>query len=247
YQRVVPRPLRSILREATARLPAGMSRYAGRSFLALDADPRSLFFENFSVFSTDLQRRLLADPGALTARDPYAVALRYYAEAPGGSLERMSYADLQTYLVELLMKQDQMSMSASIESRVPYLDHELVERVAPLPGSFKLSGWQTKAVLRAALGDLVPAPILTRPKMGFPVPIGRWLRDAHWPVVEEFVLGPRALGRGFFDPAALTRLAIEHCAGTGRHGDRLWLLVNFESGQRLSMDGEDPAAVMPRV
>jgi asparagine synthase (glutamine-hydrolysing) len=246
YQRLVPPALREGVRRATMRLPGPARRYAGRSFLALDADPRALFFENFSVFSTDLQRRLLADAAMLAARDPYAVALRSYEDAPGGSLTRMSHADLQTYLVELLMKQDQMSMSASVESRVPYLDHELVEHVVPLPSSLKLSGWRTKAVLRAALGDLVPAPILTRRKMGFPVPVGRWLRDAFWPVVEEFVLGPRALARGLFEPTALTRLAIEHCAGTARHGDRLWLLVNLEIWQRIFMDGEDPSDVMSR-
>src|SRR5205814_8547138 len=126
---------------------------------------------------------------------------------------------VQTYLVELLMKQDQMSMAASIESRVPYLDHEFVEHVAAIPGRNKLHGWHTKAALRAALRDLVPREILTRRKMGFPVPVNRWfrpaktdcettdsrrkmgfpvpvnrwLRNRFWPVVREFVLGPRAL------------------------------------------------------
>jgi asparagine synthase (glutamine-hydrolysing) len=245
YQHLVPRVLREGARRAISGLPAAASRYAGRTFLALGPEPRTLFFENFSVFPTTLQHRLLADAGRLAARDPYAVGLRFYQEAAGGSLERMSRADLQTYLVELLMKQDQMSMSASIESRVPYLDHELVEHVVALPGSLKLSGWQTKAVLRAALSGLVPAPILHRRKMGFPTPVGRWFREAFWPVVEEFVLGPRASARGLFDPAALTRLAIEHCAGTAPHGDRLWLLVNLEMWQRIFIDGDDPASMVP--
>ena len=66
-------------------------------------------------------------------------------------LERMSYADVATHLVELLMKQDQMSMAASLESRVPYLDHQLVEQAMQVPGSQRMRRWQTKVVLREAL------------------------------------------------------------------------------------------------
>src|SRR5262249_31352722 len=159
------------------------------------------------------QQRLLGQPELLTARDPYAAGLACYAEAPGGTLERMTHADLQTYLVELLMKQDQMSMAASIESRVPYLDHELVERVAAMPGSLKVKGWQTKAVLRAALCDLVPPAILNRKKMGFPVPLDRWFRAEFRTAVDDLVLGERALRRGLFDPVALEGLVAEHRAG----------------------------------
>lgn len=134
-------------------------------------------------------------------------------------------------------------MAASIESRVPYLDHEFVEYVAALPARFKLRGWRTKAVLREALRDLVPPAILTRRKMGFPVPVGRWLRGPYWPVVEEFVLSPRALGRGLFDSAALQRLAHEHRAGVWDHGERLWLLVNLEVWQRTFLDKEELDAI----
>jgi len=187
---------------------------------------------------------LILDKGILTARDSYAEGLRCYDEHSGGTLERMSHADLQTFLVELLMKQDQMSMAASIESRVPYLDHAFVEHVATIPGCFKLRGWQTKVVLRAALRDLVPWQILTRRKMGFPVPVGRWLRGPFWPVVQDFVLGPRALARGLFKPDELQRLAGEHRQGARAHGDRLWLLINLEIWHRIFLDGEDIGAVM---
>src|SRR5437667_3290690 len=154
--------------------------------------------------------------------------MQHWEHSRGDLLHRLLYTDIKTYLVELLMKQDQMSMAASIESRVPFLDHVLVERVAALPGRLKLRGWTTKAVLRAALRDLVPPEILTRRKMGFPVPVGRWLRGAFWPLVEELVLGERALRRGLFDARALRRLAEEHRAGAAEHGDRLWLLANLE-------------------
>jgi len=240
----VPAPLRRAAGALAGRLPMRLRRYAERSFLALPPNARGLFLENFAVFPTWLQRDLLADPGRLTAADPYAEALRCYEEGSGGVLERMGRADLQTYLVELLMKQDQMSMAASVESRVPFLDHALVEHVAAMPARFKVRGWQTKLVLREAVRDLIPPAILARPKMGFPVPVGSWLRGRFWPLVEEFVLSPRVLRRGFFHPTALERLAAEHRQGLRDHGDRLWLLVNLELWQRIFLDGEDPGMML---
>ena len=247
YGAVVPRTIRQRLHTLTGRLPRAVRRYAERTFIALPPGPRALFYENFAVFTERRQRELLASPGFLAARDPYAEELRCYGEATGGTPDRMSQADLQTYLVELLMKQDQMSMAASVESRVPFLDHELVEHAVAIPARFKLRGLRTKAVLRAALSDRVPRPILTRRKMGFPVPVGGWFRGAFWPVVEEFVLGPRARARGLFRPSALRQLAEEHRTGAWRHGDRLWLLVNLEIWQRIFLDGEDPADIGRRA
>jgi asparagine synthase (glutamine-hydrolysing) len=242
YEALVPGAVRDRLARLPRALPRPVRRHAERTFLTRSATPRALFFETFAVFPEAVQRSLLADI-ALLGRDPYATGLQHYEAALGGPLEQMSHADLQTYLVELLMKQDQMSMAASVESRVPYLDHTFVEHVVRIPGSFKLRGWQTKAVLRGALRDLVPREILRRPKMGFPVPLGPWLRGPFWPLVEEFVLGPRALARGLFVPATLRRLAGEHRAGVGEHSDRLWLLLNLEIWQRIFLDGDDAATL----
>lgn len=222
------------------RLPARLRRYAERSFLAFPPGPRGMFFDNFSVFPSALQQELLRDKTLMAAHDPHGEGLRYWDEHQEGLLERMSYVDLQTHLVELLMKQDQMSMAASVESRVPYLDHELVDLVGAMPGSFRLQGWRTKAVLREAVTGLIPEEILTRRKMGFPVPLGQWLQGPFWPVVEDLVLGPRALARGLFQPACVKRLADEHRRGARNHTDRLWLLMNLELWHRLFLDGEDP-------
>jgi len=247
YRRFLPQGLRQLVSPLVRALPRPVRRYAERTFLALDPGPRALFYENFAVFGQALQQRLWADPARVTARDLYTEELRCYEEGEGGTLERMSRADLQTYLVELLMKQDQMSMAASIESRVPYLDHELVEHVVAIPAHFKLQGWRGKAVLREALRDVIPREILTRRKMGFPVPVGRWFRGPFWNLVQEFVLGPRALDRGLFARSFLENLATEHRTGRGRHGDRLWLLVNLELWQRIFLDGDDTDTVMRPV
>ena len=212
--------------------------------MAVDAGPRAQFCENFAVFPSVLLQRVLARPALMTLRDRYGEIMRRYDDAGGDALNRMSRADLQTYLARLLTKQDQMSMAASIESRVPFLDHTLVEHVVALPSRLKLRGVTTKAVLRDALKELVPQEILSRRKMGFPVPVGRWLGGSFFPLVETFVLGRRALARGRFDPAALQRFAAEHRAGVGGHGDRLWLLLNLELWHRVVVEGEDAAHLM---
>lgn len=243
YALLIPRAIREKVGRLARALPGGIRRYAERTFLTIPPSPRELFYENFAVFPEAFQRHLLTDTTSLAARDPYAEELYYYAAASGDLLDRMSHADLQTYLVELLMKQDQMSMAASVESRVPFLDHQFVEHVAAIPARFKLRGWRTKILLREALRDLVPKVILTRRKMGFPVPVARWFRGPFWHMIEEFILGPRAVGRGLFEPALLRRLAEEHRRGLVEHGDRLWLLVNLEIWQRIFLDGEDIAAV----
>ncbi|HKT31106.1 MAG TPA: asparagine synthase (glutamine-hydrolyzing) [Gammaproteobacteria bacterium] len=247
YYRLLPGAMRARVSRGVRRLPRRLRRYAARSFLATPANIRGLFYENFAVFPQDLQQRLLNRQAGVAARDPYREELRCYKRAPGGMLEGMSYADLQTYLVELLMKQDQMSMAASVESRVPFLDHEFVEQVAALPGRYKLRGWQTKAVLRTALRDLVPREILGRRKMGFPVPLGSWLRGRYWPLVEHLLLGARARDRGLFNLEAVAQLAQEHRSGAWDHGDRLWLLMNLEIWQRIFLEGEAPESLFDGI
>jgi len=241
YWAAVPPSMRATISRLVRRLPRPLRRYAERSFLGPPPGPRGLFYENFAVFPEAMQRLLLVGEAR---RDPYAECLHYYDHAPGGSLERMSHADMQTYMVELLMKQDQMSMAASIESRVPFLDHEFVEYVAAIPGRHKLRGWQTKAVLRAAVRDVLPPEILARGKMGFPVPLGRWLRDRYAGLLDDLVLSSRALERGLFDGATLRHLVDEHRSGAWDHGDRLWMLMNLEIWQRVFLDGEAPEAVL---
>jgi asparagine synthase (glutamine-hydrolysing) len=243
YGSLVPGSVRESVRRGIGRLPHSVARYARRSFLALGTGPRDLFYENFAVFPAAQRRALLLDRSLTDRVDPYREQIRCFDEHPGSTLDRMSHADLQTYLVELLMKQDQMSMAASIESRVPFLDHELVEHVVKTPAAFKIRGLTTKAVLRQALRHRVPREILRRRKLGFPVPFGRWVRDRFAPVVRQTILGPRAQARGMFAAEPLARLVAEHEAGTADHADRLWLLLNLEIWQRIFIDGEEPATV----
>ena len=137
-----------------------------------------------------------------------------------------------------LMKQDQMSMAASIESRVPFLDHKLVEFTAKMPTKMKLRGRETKWILREAMKGILPDEILTRSKMGFPVPVGSWFRNEFRHIIEENVVHERAINRGIFNADFVRQIVAEHDAGAN-HDERLWFLVNFEMWQRRFIDGEN--------
>jgi asparagine synthase (glutamine-hydrolysing) len=173
------------------------------------------------------------------AIDPYAGVREALGQTDAESLlDRLLYADIKTYLHELLMKQDQMSMATSLESRVPFLDHKLVEFTSSLPERLKLRGWTTKYILRKSMKDVLPEAILSRSKMGFPVPIGAWFRGAYSSVVDEYILSERATGRGLFDPDFVRNLVERHQTGGENHSERLWALVNFEIWQRQWFDGD---------
>ncbi len=243
YNRFVPASLRGLARRL---IEAGNGHLPGRqklarTFLCLPPDVESIYFDNFSVFSRARQGKLFSAEtlDRMGSADPYRTTLDYIRQSDAETmLDQLLAADMKTYLHELLMKQDQMSMAASIESRVPFLDHKLVEFAARLPERMKLRGWQTKYILRRAMKGKLPEEILTRKKMGFPVPVGAWLRGPFRHLVDEYVLGSRAIERGIFDPEFARNLAARHQAGEN-HSERLWMLINFEIWQRRFFDGED--------
>jgi asparagine synthase (glutamine-hydrolysing) len=202
----------------------------------------AMFFDNFAAIGLRRQASLLSPKYAAMATPDRAYgASRAFFDKPNGSstaLDRLLYTDLKTYLVELLMKQDQMSMAASIESRVPFLDHRLVEFAATLPPRLKLRGFKTKWILREAVRSVLPPEILTRPKMGFPVPFALWMRDQYQGMARDILLDRRTRERGIIEPAAVERLIAGHAAGEHEGGDAIWSLMNLELWYRTFIDGE---------
>lgn len=247
YERTVPALLRRSMRGFVGVLPrrSRARRIASRTFLVCGSGLDALYLDNFAVFSRDAQHALLASPirEQLAGIHPYAAyhaALDRVRDRP--LLSQMLYADVGTYLHELLMKQDQMSMAASVESRVPFLDHPLAEWVAKLPQNMKLRRHTTKWILREAMRDRLPAEILDRKKMGFPVPVGTWLRGRWRPLLDEYLMSARARKRNLFDSRAVDILVGEHLAGIN-HAERLWALLTFEVWARIHLDGEAPRPV----
>jgi asparagine synthase (glutamine-hydrolysing) len=248
YEKLTPGFVRSLVKGGIGMMPGynRVKQKLQRTFLCLPPHLRNIYFDNFAVFSPEAQNQLFsADTRAqMTETDPYQQALAYVNHAKADNLlDQLLSADMHTYLHELLMKQDQMSMAASIESRVPFLDNEMIEFATRLPVDMKLRGTTTKHILREAMKGVLPEEILTRKKMGFPVPVGAWFRGAFKHVVDDYVLSERALNRGHFDAAYVRNLVARHQAGEN-HAERLWALVNFEIWQRRFFDGE---AVTPPI
>jgi asparagine synthase (glutamine-hydrolysing) len=247
YHRWAGASLRRAVQSRIEGLPAKskVRHKLARTFLCLPPQIESIYFDNFAVFSRAMQRDLLTGEAKerTGALDPYAEVRRQLETTDADTLlNKLLYADTKTYLQELLMKQDQMSMAASIESRVPFLDHKLVEFTSRLPERLKLRGWTTKYILRRSMKGVLPEAILKRSKMGFPVPVGSWFRGAFRSVIDEYVLDERAAGRGLFDRTFVRELVGRHQSGAEDHTERLWSLVNFEMWMRQFIDGEQAHA-----
>ena len=247
YRSVVPSRLRKRIREQigdSGRLGAAARRRLQHTFLGRDAESwSSFYFDNFyCAFSESDQTDLLLPERQGSSGSAYLDNLAYWESAKGDLLDRLLYTDIKTYLVELCMKQDQMSMAASIESRVPFLDHVLVEFAASIPARFKTRGMSGKLVLKSAVKDLLPESIIHRRKMGFPTPLAKWIIGPQLEMLEKMLLSPRSVDRGLFRPEAVRRLFAEHRANRRDHSDRIWRLLNLEIWHRVFID-RDPASM----
>lgn len=240
YENLTPAFFRQAVKGGVATLPNALNRKLKRTFFFREADIENLYFDNFSIFPKQIQARLLSHETKtrIGEQNPYFHLQNWLKETDAENLlDKLLYADTKTYLHELLMKQDQMSMAASIESRVPFLDHKLVEYTAKLPQKMKIRGRETKWILRRAMRGILPDEILDRPKMGFPVPLGNWLRRDFKHVVDEYVLSERAVRRGIFNVDFMRELVAEHDAGAD-HAARIFRLINLEIWHRQFIDGE---------
>jgi asparagine synthase (glutamine-hydrolysing) len=156
---------------------------------------------------------------------------------------QMMAFDFETYLPEdCLTKVDRMSMAHSIESRVPLLDHLVVEFAASLPPSMKIQGARRKHLLKQLAFRLVPRALLDRPKQGFGVPIGDWFRGPLRDVFGDILRSPITRQRGYFNNAFVDRLLDEHLTNKRDHSLRLWQLLVFELWHRQYVDSAAIAA-----
>lgn len=241
YRRLTPTGFRRMLREIIAKSPslsAHLRRKLQHTFLGKDGNSwASFYFDNFySAFSGAEQVDLLIDELRNSVETAYQNSLAYWDRSSGDLIARLLYADIKTYLVELCMKQDNMSMAASIESRVPFLDHVLVEFAASIPSRYKTQGLSGKRILKSAVNDLLPPSIVYRRKMGFPTPFRGWLAGPQLDSMEGLLLSPRSLARRLFKRESVARLFAEHRAGEADHCDQIWRLLNLEFWHRVFID-----------
>jgi asparagine synthase (glutamine-hydrolysing) len=239
WYRLVPGPLRSgLIRRLVEKLPEPT---AGRR--AIDHAKRFVrsaeqpWLERFFAFSSPIERDRRAALYSSGLREEVQLdsAQELFRalgdEQPDADLlNRLLAIDQQAYMVDdLLTVADRTSMAVSLEVRVPFLDHPLVEFMATMPGSLKIKGREKKYVLKRAFERDLPRDVLYRRKSGFSIPVARWLREDLREMVEDVLAPDRLRRQGYFDPAAVERLKNEHFARRRNNGTMLWAMLMFQN------------------
>jgi asparagine synthase (glutamine-hydrolysing) len=153
----------------------------------------------------------------------------YWKDASHAGQQAMLWTDLSTYLTDdILVKVDRMSMANSLEVRSPLLDHKVVEFMAQVQRKHKYTYRESKILLRRLAERYVPAAILDRPKQGFAIPLAAWLQNELRPWLEEILLSPQAVERGFFSEVALRKMVADHLARRRDYSQQLWALLMLE-------------------
>jgi len=189
------------------------------------------------VPSFEREMPLLSDEfrAVLHEGNPQDVMYRYFEQAPAKDpVSQMLYVDTKTYMVaDILTKVDRMSMAASLEVRVPILDHVFVEWATGLPADWKIRGGKQKYILRKLAERVgVPREVLYRPKQGFAMPLAHWMKHELKELIMTVLLDPRTLQRGYFESRAVRQLLDEHFHGSRDHSGRIWRLLMFELWHR---------------
>lgn len=238
-------PLRSIVAAPLwQRLPGArqksLLRRAKRFSESLAKSPQRRYLEWIAIFNEARRGAVYADAflESIPGTDPFGFLQRAWSRAgQRDHVTAASLADLTTYLpCDLMTKVDIASMAHSLEVRQPFLDYRLVEFAASLPSALKFRRGRGKRLLKRAFGDLLPAQIWTRPKMGFGVPVDHWFRDELRDMTRDVLLDQTARQRGIFRPEAVEQLIDEHQSRKFDHAYRLWALLFLELWQREWVD-----------
>jgi asparagine synthase (glutamine-hydrolysing) len=237
--RHIPLALRGMMMATLPRI-AGLRRPKLALYALCHSDEVTRFLNWFPLFNSDMKAALLspslkAQLNGVTSREVFAYHLaKTNATNP---INRMLYVDTKLWLPDdLLARGDKTSMATSIEGRVPFLDHKLVEFAAALPTELKLKGFVRKYLLKRVSAKLLPEIIIKRKKEGFPIPIAVWLRREVRPYIRD-ILSPESIQRrGLFQYAVIEKLLDEHESGFADHGDKLWSLLSVELWYRRFID-----------
>jgi asparagine synthase (glutamine-hydrolysing) len=239
----VPRPVRAMIGRPLARLPGSVWSGLSRHIPGLDRRPH---------FGTKVQKGLRLAAGARRFDDIYNSFLDEWSfEAspvpdagiaandldfdmevgPGASdAVRMMYCDAVSYLPDdILCKVDRAAMAVSLETRVPFLDHRVAALAARIPVSMKIRGGKGKMILRKLLYGLAPEPLFERPKAGFGIPVGEWMRGPLRAWAEDLLDQSRLSADGFFDPEAVHRRWGQHLRGERDATQALWAVLMFQA------------------
>jgi len=232
----LPAPARSLLGAIGRTMPDGMR---GRNFLQhislagperyLDAGTFFRHGDMKGLFQTEVYE-------SLAQYEPWRAKAEYLESSNRHWLSNLQSLDMKNYLpLDILTKVDRMSMAHSIETRVPLLDHKLVEFAATIPPEMNLRGGTTKYILKRAMRGILPDSIIDRPKRGFAVPLGYWFRGKLGSYVRDLLLRDSSRRRGFFNGRYIENLVARHERGENLDL-QLWTLISFELWSRAFLD-----------
>jgi asparagine synthase (glutamine-hydrolysing) len=220
-------------------------RKAGRMLALLGHPAPRRYARLMSSFSPGEKAALYSDAlrERLAGTDSYTLIDQAFADSRADSdVGRVMDVDVNTYLPgDLLVKMDIATMANSLEARSPFLDHRLMEWAAGLPPRLKVRGGTTKYLLKKAVAGWLPEELVTRPKMGFGVPLAAWLRDELLDLSWDVLTDHTARSRGLFRQEAVRDLLRRHREGRD-HADRIWALIQFELWHRRFVDAAPVAA-----
>ncbi len=238
----LPRSIRQhLIRPLSEALPHGTR---GKNYLfniSLDAAAR--YIDSISHFNGPQKRKLYSGATRTKMNGSFARGEALFRQIAANSgtddpIENLLYLDTKTYLPsDILTKVDRMSMAASLETRSPLLDQDLIEYVARIPSELKLKGSETKYIFKRAVEGFVPREILYRQKQGFGVPIGDWINSQLKERMTGDLSDRRTLERGYFDSKYIKLLLDEHARGRRDHSHPLWTLWMLELWHRRYIDG----------
>jgi asparagine synthase (glutamine-hydrolysing) len=184
------------------------------------------------VFPKDVRHKILLEKASANSDHDLSLAWvdRLLSSHAGDRLNRILYSDLKDSLPgDMLTKVDWMSMINSLEVRVPFLDHRLVELAFKMPGCLKLKNGKTKYILKETFKDLLPPMIYRRSKAGFEVPISRWLKNELKYLLDQYLAEDRIQNQGIFDPGIIKQLVGNHLSGKTDTSWMLWNIIVFQS------------------
>jgi asparagine synthase (glutamine-hydrolysing) len=228
---LLPQPLRRSAALSARFMPdmGGSVNWPGRVKRFLSEFPKPIA-EQYARWTSFLSPELLS--GLLKERSPLSGDL---GAMRGGLItpSLVAQTDLLTYLPsDLLCMTDRMSMAHSLEARVPFLDVPLVEQMSRIPLSAKMTGLRLKAMLKDIMKPHLPGEILTQTKMGFSIPLARWIRDELGEVLNDCLSERQIRARGYFRFETVERMRRAHAAGKENHADALWSLLILEIWHR---------------
>ena len=233
--RRLPRPARALAGAAVGRLPVNHGNisldFKLKQFLKGASEPLALAHQRWIGSFSAVEIAALLVEGVAAGLDVEAEHIRRASGLAKGfdPLTRSLALYQDTYLPDdILTKVDRASMSCGLEVRAPFLDAELVESVERLPAGYKYGRGQTKRLLKQAASGRLPAKILTRPKKGFGIPVGRWLRGPLSPLLDRLLDPERIKRQGLFRAEEVSRRVREHRAGIHDHRKPLWTLLMFQ-------------------